>query len=88
MHLPDQFRSTSFRLGLGYTLLLLVSVVLILGVTYFKATSEVDGIVRRSIDEDMGALNDAWTTGGLKGLSADIARRSNSVSDDRFYLLT
>ena len=88
MRLPEQFRSTSFRLGLGYAGLLLVSVVLILGVTYVKATSEVDGIVRRSIARDMADLQAAFETRGLDGLRGAIEDRSKGGADDRFYLLS
>ena len=88
MHLPEQFRSTSFRLGAAYTLLLLVSVLIILGTTYFKSTSEVEGIVRRSIVSDIGKLKSTFATGGLASLRASVETRSAGDIDDRFYLLS
>lgn len=88
MHLPEQFRSTSFRLGAAYTLLLLVSVLIILGATYVKSTSEVEGIVRRSITSDIGKLKSSFNTGGPASLQASVAVRSGRDADDRFYLLS
>ncbi|WP_082490905.1 ATP-binding protein [Aureimonas sp. Leaf454] len=88
MRLPDQFRSTSFRLGTIYAGLFLVSVMAILGTTYVAATAEVAGIVRLSVAEDMDAFGEAFRTGGGDALKALVENRVNGGADDHFYLLT
>lgn len=88
MRLPDQFRSTSFRLGTFYAGLFLLSVMAILGTIYLAATAEVAGIVRLSVVEDMDTFREAFQTGGGDGLHALVEDRVKGASDEHFYLLT
>ena len=87
MQLPEQFRTTSFRLAIGYAVLFVVSVLVIMGTTYLAATSEMRGIVRSSISEDMAAFRMAIRDGGAQGLEAAVQERSENAPDDRFFLL-
>ena len=87
MQLPEQFRTTSFRLAIGYAMLFVVSVLVIMGTTYLAATSEMRGIVRSSISEDMAAFRMAIRDGGAQGLEAAVQERSENAPDDRFFLL-
>ena len=87
MQLPEQFRTTSFRLAIGYAVLFVVSVMVIMGTTYLAATSEMRGIVRSSIFEDMRAFRTAAADGGAEGLRVAVQDRSENAPEDRFYLL-
>ena len=87
MPLPDQFRTTSFRLAIGYGILFVMSVLIIMGTTYLAATSEMRGIVRSSISEDMSVFRAAMADDGADGLRAAVQERSENAPDDRFFLL-
>ena len=87
MPLPEQFRTTSFRLAIGYAILFVASVLVIMGTTYLAATSEMRGIVRSSIDDDMQAFRRAFGAEGVKGLRAAVQERSENAPEDRFFLL-
>lgn len=88
MQLPEQFRSTSFRLGMVYAGLFFVSMMAILGITYLTATAEVEGIVRLSVEEDMNRFLSAAARSGDAGLLASVKERADGATDDHFYLLT
>lgn len=88
MQLPDQFRSTSFRLGTIYAAMFVLSVMAILGTIYLAATSELAGIVRLSVIEDMDSFRAAFQEGGDEGLRRLMEERAEGASDDHFYLLT
>lgn len=87
MPLPEQFRTTSFRLAVGYAILFIASVLVIMGTTYLAATSEMQGIVRSSINDDMAAFRMALAQDGPDGLRSAVMERSESAADDRFFLL-
>ena len=87
MPLPEQFRSTSFRMGMLYAGLFFVSMMAILGITYLAATAEVEGIVRLSVIEDMNRLQ-AAAAQSSEALRAAVVERSANATDDHFYLLT
>lgn len=87
MRLPDQFRSTSFQIAVAYTGLFFVSVMAILGFTYFTATADMMGTVRASLSEEISDFRDAYETDGRDRLVADVDRHAREAPDDRFYLL-
>lgn len=87
MQLPEQFRTTSFRLAVGYAILFIVSVLVIMGTTYLAATSEMRGIVRSSIEDDLEAFRQAFDRSGRSGLEAAVHERAEDAPEDRFFLL-
>ena len=87
MQIPDQFRSTTFRLAIGYATLFFLSVMAMLAITYFAATAEVEGIVRRSIDDDISRFETIGAQGGAEALRKEMKTRAQSAPDDRFYLM-
>ena len=87
MFLPEQFRSITFRVALIYTVFFLGSVLAILGTTYFAASSEMAGILRSAISDDMEGLRHAYRTGGDEMLRQRMDDLAESASEDRFFLM-
>ena len=87
MRLPDRFRTTSFRLSVGYGLLFGASALVIMGVTYVAAGAQMQGIVRSSIAEDMQLFVRAFREGGAETLAEEVGERVDSAAPDRFFLL-
>ncbi len=87
MPLPETLRTTSFRLALGYSVLFVLSVLVIMGTTYLAATSEMQGIVRSSINDDIVIFRKAFSDGDAASLQAAVQERSENAPDDRFFLL-
>ncbi|KQT53042.1 MULTISPECIES: sensor histidine kinase [unclassified Aureimonas] len=87
MRLPDRFRTTSFRLAVGYGLLFVASVLVIMGVTYVATLSQMRGIVRASIAEDMTLFRQAFAEGGDATLIEEVEERTESAASDRHFLL-
>ena len=87
MSLPEQFRTTSFRLAVGYAFLFIASVLVIMGTTYLAATSEIEGLVRSSIKRDMAAFRSAFAEGGLDALQEQVQERAEGAPNDRFFLI-
>ena len=71
----------------GYAILFVASVLVIMGTTYLAATSEMRGIVRSSINDDITVFRKAFTETGPSGLRAAVQERSENAADDRFFLL-
>ena len=87
MFLPEQVRTTSFRVALIFTLFFVASVLAILGTTYLAASSEMAGILRSSISDDMEGLRDAYRRGGDGELQVRMTELAESASEDRFFLM-
>lgn len=87
MFLPEQFRSTSFRVALIYTVFFLGSVLAILGTTYVAASSDMAGILRSAVSDDMARLRNAYRSGGAAALERAIEDMLESASEDRFFLM-
>lgn len=87
MRLPDRFRTISFRLSLGYGLMFGLSAVAIMAVTYVAASSQMEGIVRASIAEDLALFAHGFKEGGEGGLRQEVQERVDSAAADRFFLL-
>ncbi|WP_082529236.1 HAMP domain-containing sensor histidine kinase [Aurantimonas sp. Leaf443] len=86
MRLPDRFRTTSFRLSVGYALSFGISAFVIMAVTYVAASAQMQGIVRASIAEDMALFTHAFEEGGAAGLAEEVRERTGSAAADRFFL--
>ena len=87
MRLPEQFRSSSFRIAVAYSALFFVSTMAILGLTYLAATADALGTVRASLTGDMANMRTVYQTEGRAELVEDVARRAREAPDDRFFLL-
>ena len=87
MFRPEPFRSTSFRVALLYTTFFLGSVLAILGITYVAASSEMAGILRSAVSDDMRILRESFRTGGDNALLARMDNLSESASEDRFFMM-
>ncbi|RIX97998.1 HAMP domain-containing protein [Aureimonas flava] len=87
MRLPDRFRTTSFRLSLGYGLMFGLSAVAIMAVTYVAASTQMQSIVRASIAEDLALFVHGYDEGGEGGLRQEVQERVDSAAEDRFFLL-
>ena len=87
MRLPELFRTTSFRLAAGYTALFTLSVLAIMGTAYLVATSEMRGIVRASMVDDLNAFRLAFREHGVEGVRQAVEERTEDAADDRFFLL-
>ncbi|GGE04650.1 two-component sensor histidine kinase [Aureimonas endophytica] len=87
MRLPDRLRTTSFRLGVGYAVFFLVSVLAIFGAVYMAARSEVAAVIRSTIAEDLERLLGAEAAKGGAALRAAVAERTMAAATDQFYLL-
>ncbi|MBO0663467.1 ATP-binding protein [Jiella sp. MQZ9-1] len=87
MFLPEEVRSISFRVALIYTAFFVVSVLVIFGTTYVVASSELSGILRSSVGDEMGRLQDAFAAGGQRALDNGLDDLSESASEDRFFLV-
>ncbi|MCW2306432.1 HAMP domain-containing sensor histidine kinase [Rhodobium gokarnense] len=86
MFLPRELRSISFRVALIYTVFFLGSVLAILGTTYFVASSEMAGILRSAVGDDMRELRQAFRTGGEAELRHEIGELGERASPNRFLL--
>lgn len=84
---PEPFRTTSFRLALGYTVLFVISVLVIMGTTYLAATAEMRSIARSSITTDLAALRTAFEAGGVIALQNRLAEQKDDSTGDRFLLI-
>ncbi|WP_062011863.1 cell wall metabolism sensor histidine kinase WalK [Aureimonas sp. AU4] len=87
MRLPDRFRTISFRLSLGYGLMFGLSALVIMGVTYVAASTQMQSIVRASIGEDLELFVQAYEEGGPPALREEVEERVDSAAADRFFLL-
>jgi signal transduction histidine kinase len=87
MRLPDRFRTISFRLSVGYGLMFGLSALLIMGVTYVAASTQMQSIVRASIAEDLELFVQAFREGGVPALREEVEERVDSAAADRFFLL-
>jgi signal transduction histidine kinase len=87
MRLPEQFRSSSFRIAVAYSALFFVSTMAILGLTYLAATADALGTVRASLTDDMATMRKVYQTEGRDELVKEVARRAREAPDDRFFLL-
>lgn len=87
MRLPEPFRSTSFRIAVAYTVLFFVSVMVILGFTYFQATSDMMRTVEASLSDDVATFRAAYGRAGRDALVAAVEKRADEAPDDRFFLL-
>ena len=87
MFRPEPFRSISFRVALLYTAFFLGSVLAILGITYVAASSEMAGILRSAISDDMRSLRQAFDAGGEAALLEQMDDLTESASEDRFFLM-
>ena len=83
----EPFRSTSFRVALLYTAFFLGSVLAILGTTYVAASSEMAGILRSAVSDDMRSLREAFRAGGEDALRERMDDLTESASEDRFFLM-
>ncbi|MCK5932165.1 MAG: HAMP domain-containing protein [Fulvimarina manganoxydans] len=87
MFRPEPFRSTSFRVALLYTAFFLGSVLAILGITYVAASSEMAGILRSAVSDDMRILRQAFHAGGEGALLERMDDLTESASEDRFFMM-
>ncbi|MBB4305270.1 signal transduction histidine kinase [Rhodobium orientis] len=86
MFLPRELRSISFRVALIYTVFFLGSVLAILGTTYLAASSEMTGILRAAVADDMDELRQAFRSDGEAGLRHEMEELLERASQDRFFL--
>lgn len=87
MRLPERFRTISFRLSVGYGLMFGLSAIVIMGVTYVAASTQMQTIVRASIAEDLELFVQAYEEGGAPALHEEVEERVDSAAADRFFLL-
>ena len=74
----DPFRTTAFRLSIGYTLLVSVAVAITLGSAYLLTQSLITGEVDLIIDTEMKGLVARFNRAGLAGLTDEINVRIDS----------
>lgn len=79
------FRSLTFRLALIYLALFSLSVVLLLGVTWWMTVVRPLEDVRVSILREADALGDIYIVDGAAALEAALARRAATVSDRKAF---
>ncbi|KTR06000.1 histidine kinase [Aureimonas ureilytica] len=80
-------RTTTYRLALAYTLIFILAVAAIMGLTYAVATHEIRGISVREIDHDMAVFESAFREGGEAELRHSVHERSEGAPGDSFFLL-
>ena len=87
MFRPEPFRSISFRIAVLYTAFFLGSVLAILGMTYVAASSEMSGILRSAVADDMEHVRLTFQSEGVPGLLHEMDELFESQSEDRFVLM-
>ena len=75
---PDPFKTTAFRLSVGYTLLVTLAVAVTLGSAYLLTQSLITDEVDLIIDTEMKSLDDKFTRSGVEGLTDEINLRIDS----------
>lgn len=82
------FRSSSFRLGLLYLVLFVVSVIALMTFVYFTTLQYVADESDETIRAEIQGLSDRYELTGVQGLTLLVAERTESrVSDSAIYLL-
>ncbi len=74
----DPFKTTAFRLSVGYTLLVTLAVSVTLGSAYLLTQSLITDEVDLIIDTEMKSLDDKFTRSGVGGLTDEINLRIDS----------
>ena len=74
----DPFKTTAFRLSVGYTLLVTLAVGVTLGSAYLLTQSLITDEVDLIIDTEMKSLDDKYTRSGISGLTDEINLRIDS----------
>jgi signal transduction histidine kinase len=86
MKLTDHFRSTSFRMAIGYASLFAVSVLLIFVVTYQQASSDMRRALRASILAEVQEFNEVFEKSGIQELADDVSEQSLPGSRELYLL--
>ena len=81
------FRTTTFRLALGYLALFLVSVLILLGFVYWTTAGVANRQTEETIQAEVTGLAEQYKIRGLSGLSDVVAERSRNQRYS-LYLLT
>ncbi len=74
----DPFKTTAFRLSVGYTLLVTLAVSVTLGSAYLLTQSLITDEVDLIIDTEMKSLDDKFSRSGVVGLTDEINLRIDS----------
>ncbi|HEY7699445.1 MAG TPA: HAMP domain-containing sensor histidine kinase, partial [Vicinamibacteria bacterium] len=86
---PRIFRSSAFRLALGYVALFAVSAVFLLAFVYWLATTYMVRQADETIEAEIVGLAERYRLGGLTGLTASIRERlDRRPQGSSIYLLT
>ncbi|SER64308.1 Signal transduction histidine kinase [Faunimonas pinastri] len=85
--LPEVVRTTSFRVAMAYTGLLVAAIAVIMGTTYLVASREMKGIYRREITLDTSMFRSAFREGGIQELRHSLQDRAEGANDDSFFML-
>jgi signal transduction histidine kinase len=74
----DPFKTTAFRLSVGYTLLVMLAVGVTLGSAYLLTQSLITDEVDLIIDAEMKSLQDKYLRSGVSGLTDELNLRIDS----------
>jgi signal transduction histidine kinase len=74
----DLFKTTAFRLSVGYTLLVMLAVGVTLGSAYLLTESLISDEVDLIIDTELRSLEEKYTRSGLPGVTDEINLRIDS----------
>jgi signal transduction histidine kinase len=74
----NPFKTTAFRLSVGYTLLVTLAVGVTLGSAYFLTQSLFTDETDLIIDAEMKTLQESYTRSGVQGLTAELNLRVDS----------
>ena len=85
---PKLFRTSSVRLAALYVALSLVSALVLFAVIYWSTVSFMTGQLDAAISDELGDIQEEWSTGGPGSLVHIVAQRANQDrSGDIGYLL-
>ncbi len=89
MHPTRLFRSTSFRLALGYAALFALSSLLLIGVLYWATAGTIERRIEHAIEAEVALLKERYADAGLSGLLAAVRVRVTDDPDgNTIYLVT